>query len=107
MKKRNLDMVLKRLWLFVAIVSVALVFYGILLGVFNSDVYLGPEYEVDVTIVGDYPDSGLKTAVNYFLVGTVVVLVLVTIALLVVFYMKRRRMKQVKSIPKFDVLGVR
>ena len=98
----NFDLVLNRLWLFVAIVSVLLVFLGIFLGIFGKNVYFTPsDTNVGVEVISG--TETLKSAVGFVLAGVVITLLFVTVVLLVVLFLKKRKKKR---IPKFNVFGI-
>lgn len=101
MGERYVDLMLNRLWLIVVVVSVVVVASGIFLSLLGPSVFLAPG-EVNVV---DIPDEGnLKSSINFIFVGIIAALFLVTIALLIVLYLKRKEKK--KEIPRFNVFGV-
>jgi len=103
-KKSNLDLVLRKLWLGVAGVSVLVILFGIVLSILGPGIYLEPgDDRVQVEVVSG--GLGLNKTVSFVLVGVVVALFLVTVVLLIVLYIKRSREK--RAIPKFDVFGTK
>jgi ABC-type Fe3+ transport system permease subunit len=103
-KRDSVNVLLNKLWIFVAVVSILLVVMGIVVSLFGDGVYLGPleTYEVSVEVTDN--SLGVRSTVNFILAGVVVALFLVTVTLLILLFMRKH---EKRKIPKFNVFGVK